>query len=77
MKTLEELRKLDIQQLLEELETTLQELFKVRFEVANGQSKSIHLVSGYRKQAARIKTIITESIATEVKKPTKKLEKQS
>lgn len=60
MKTLEELKKLDIRKLLEELESELQELFRSKFEVSNGQSKNSHLISKHTGQVARIKTIIRE-----------------
>lgn len=60
MKTIEELRKLDVKKLVEELELELQELFKAKFEVGNGQSKSSHLIVKHKKQVARIKTLLTE-----------------
>ncbi len=60
MKTLEELRKLDAKKLLEELADVGKELFKVSFEVKNGQSKSNHSIRNASKQVARIKTIIKE-----------------
>lgn len=60
MKTLEELRKLDAKKLLEELTDMEKDLFKVSFEVKNGQSKSHHSIGNHSKQIARIKTIIKE-----------------
>lgn len=60
MKTTEELKKLDIKKLLEELESELQHLFKAKFEVSNGQSKNSHLIGTHTSQVARIKTIIRE-----------------
>ncbi len=60
MKTLEELRKLDAKKLLEELADVGQELFKVSFEVKNGQSKNNHSIRNASKQVARIKTLIKE-----------------
>ncbi len=70
MKTLEltELRKLDMAKLLEELTGAKKELFKIRFEVRNGQSKSNHLIGSYKKYIAQIKTLIRDenlSIAEE------------
>ncbi len=59
MKTTEELRKMDLITLKQELETLKQELFKSRFEVRTG-NKNIHLISNLKKQVARIKTILTE-----------------
>lgn len=68
MKTLEELRKLDIAKLLEELNGAEVHFFKVRFEVENGQAKNTHEVTKYRKYIARVKTLINESnSATESK----------
>jgi ribosomal protein L29 len=60
MKTLEELRKLDIKKLLEELNEAKKTLFKIRFEVNNGQSKNHHKIPIRRKHIAQIKTIIKE-----------------
>lgn len=57
MKTLEELRKLDSKKLIEELEDTEQALFKLKFGIKNGQSKSSDLIRKNKKQVARIKTI--------------------
>jgi len=59
MKLLEidQLRKLDDKKLYQELKNASMELFKVKFEVRNGQSKNIHLVDRYKKYVARVKTI--------------------
>lgn len=58
MKTIEELLKLDLEKLLEELNSVKTDLFKVTFDVKNGQSKNTHKIRNYKKQIARIKTII-------------------
>jgi ribosomal protein L29 len=60
MKTLEELRKLDTNSLLEELKGLKEGLFKVKFEVRGGQSKNGHLVGKNKKQIARVKTLLNE-----------------
>lgn len=57
MKTLEELRKLDAKKLIEELEDIEKTLFKLKFGVKNGQSKSSDLIRKNKQQVARIKTI--------------------
>ncbi len=58
MKKLEELRKLDVKKLLEELKDAKKSLFKVKFEVENGQAKNHHHIGNYRKYVARIKTLL-------------------
>ncbi|MFA7686042.1 MAG: 50S ribosomal protein L29 [Candidatus Gracilibacteria bacterium] len=55
---LEQLKKLDVSKLKEELATTKTELFRVAFEVKSGQSKNSHLVRDYKKYIARIETIL-------------------
>ncbi|MDD3861444.1 MAG: 50S ribosomal protein L29 [Candidatus Gracilibacteria bacterium] len=55
---IDQLRKMDSSKLQEELETVKKELFKVSFEVKNGQSKNSHLVRNYKKYIARIQTIL-------------------
>lgn len=57
MKTIEELRKLDAKKLIEELEDIEKTLFKLKFGIKNGQSKSSDLIRKNKKQVARIKTI--------------------
>lgn len=62
MKTLEleDLRKMDLGKLNEELVTARKELFKMKFEVKGGHSKSGHLIGSYKKYVAQIKTILKE-----------------
>ncbi len=60
MKTIKELRKLELKKLIEELKKHQSELFKVKFAVNNGQSKNTHKIREYKKQIAKIKTIITQ-----------------
>lgn len=55
---IDQLRKMDSSKLQEELEAIKKELFKVSFEVKNGQSKNSHLVRNYKKYIARIQTIL-------------------
>ena len=59
MKTLDELRKMDKEKLLKELADTEKELFKIKFDLENEQSKNSHLIRRNRRQKARIKTLIT------------------
>ncbi len=56
----DELKKLEAGKLLEELEKAKKELFKIRFDVESGQSKSHHLIGKRRKYIARIKTLIKQ-----------------
>ena len=68
MKKLADLKKLDSKKLNEELTENRKALFKVKFEVKSGQSKNSHLISNYKKQIARIKTLLNEkSLVKEVK----------
>ena len=60
MKVIEDLKKMDIKKLTEELAKMQKKLFKHRFEVENGQSKNIHKIKNHKKQIARIKTIINQ-----------------
>lgn len=61
MKTIEELKKLDSKKLADELAEAQMALFKTRFEVKNGQSKSSHSISNYQKQVARIETLMRDA----------------
>ena len=58
MFTLEELKKLDEKKLLQEWQEVKDNLFKARFETKSGQAKDNHLIKSYRKQGARIKTLL-------------------
>lgn len=58
MHTIEELRKLETAQLLEALKKAKKDLFKIDFEVTNGQAKNNHDIKKNRKYIARIKTVI-------------------
>jgi len=62
---LEELRKLDVKKLEEELLANEKELYKESFETRTGQSKANHKIAILRKYIARIKTIITELKCTQ------------
>ena len=75
MKKIEDLRKMDLKKLAEELEKMQKELFKHKFEVRSGQSKNIHLIKTHRKQVATIKTIMHEKGQQDIpqeEEPTKK-----
>ena len=58
MHTIEELRKLETAQLSEALKKAKKDLFKIDFEVVNGQAKNNHDIQRNRKYVARIKTVI-------------------
>jgi large subunit ribosomal protein L29 len=60
MKTVDELRKLDLKKLMAELEEARKERFKITFDVRGGNSKNSHLISKNRKYVARVKTIIRQ-----------------
>lgn len=68
MKTLEELKKLDSKKLIEELQDVEKALFKLRFEVKNGQSKSSNQIRDNQKQVARIRTIMQSASSTQAGK---------
>jgi ribosomal protein L29 len=57
---LDDLRKMDTKTILDEIQKAKKELFKVRFEVGNGQSKSNHLVQIYKIYIAQMQTVIKE-----------------
>jgi len=57
---LEELKKMDIQALKELALKAKKEMFKIRFGVKNGQSKSNHLISQFKKYIAQIYTVSRE-----------------
>lgn len=60
MKTLTELKKMDNKGLMAELHEVQRELFKIRFETNNDQTKSTHLIGKNKKQIAQIKTLLKE-----------------
>lgn len=60
MKTLEELRKMDLKKLLAELTKVEKELAQSKFNVETGHSKESHKIANNRKQRARLKTVIRE-----------------
>lgn len=60
METLEELIKLDKKTLLSKIDELRKDLFKVKFEVKNGQAKNSDQIGKMKKQIARIKTIIKQ-----------------
>ena len=69
MKTTTELRKLDQKGLKIELNDAEKELFKIRFDVNNNESKSIHLISKLKKYIARIKTLLREKTLISTPEP--------
>ena len=68
MKKLEDLKKLDASKLMEELNESRKSLFKIKFEVKSGQAKNSHMIKNYKKQIARIKTLMKEKSLIEVTK---------
>lgn len=60
MKPAKELRKLDPKKLYEEEGKLQKSLFKISFEVHNGQAKNSHEIKNHKKQIARIQTILNE-----------------
>ena len=56
----ETLRKMEGKKLVEELNAVMKELFKVRYNVKNDQSKSTHLIRKYRRYIATLKTLLNE-----------------
>ncbi len=58
--TLADLRKLDAKGLMDALKKAEEKLFKARFEVRTGQSKSIHMIHRGKKEVAQIKTLLNE-----------------
>lgn len=54
----EELKKLDSKKLNEALIEKRKHLFKVSFDIHNGQAKNTHEVKNAKKSIARIKTIM-------------------
>jgi ribosomal protein L29 len=69
---IEQLRKMDAKKLAEESLKAEQSLFKTRFEVKNGQSKSSHLIKKYNRYLARIRTLMNaQSVKAEQEEPTK------
>jgi ribosomal protein L29 len=58
MFTLEELQRLDPKKLVEEIEKAEKDLFKVKFEVSSGQSKSNHLITQNKAYIAQLKTTL-------------------
>lgn len=65
MLTVQELNKLTGKELDAELKKATQDLFKIRFEVKTGSSKSNHTVRILRKYRAQIKTAKNSLEATE------------
>ena len=63
MKSNEELRKLSLVELQEELLSTRKHQFQLRLNQASGKTKP-HLITLIRKAVARIKTIMTEKVGT-------------
>jgi len=70
MYTLEELRKLDLTKVREEIRKAEKDLFKIKFEVISDQSKSNHLIAKNKKYIAQMRTILGDGMGTKEDKPT-------
>lgn len=55
-----ELRQKSVAELNEELISLLRDQFKYRMQMSTGQMVQTHLLSGVRKDIARVKTLISE-----------------
>lgn len=60
MKTISELRKLDVKQLQEEVISMRKEQFQQRMRKAAGALDKTHVIPQVRRTIARIKTLMTE-----------------
>ena len=58
MFTLEELQKLDIKKLKEEIQKAEKDLFRIRFEVTSGQSKASNLIEKSKIYMAQLNTVL-------------------
>jgi large subunit ribosomal protein L29 len=56
----EDLRELPVSELTERLETTREELFNLRFQLATGQLDNYRRVRLLRRDIARVKTVLRE-----------------
>jgi len=68
MLSLEELKKLSLEELDLEFAKATKDLFKIRFEVNTGSSKANHQIRNLKKYRANIKTIRKEMESSEQKK---------
>jgi large subunit ribosomal protein L29 len=59
-KKTEDLRELPVSELTERLETTREELFNLRFQLATGQLDNYRRVRLLRRDIARVKTVLRE-----------------
>lgn len=75
MLTLDELTKLSVKELDQELNKAVKDLFKIRFEVNTGSSKANHEIRKLRKYRATIKTI-KKQYEIEEKKDNEKFKSQ-
>ncbi len=64
MKTLSELKDMNLEELKSELLSVRKEQFNLRLKRVNGNLDKTHLISQTRKTVARIKTMMTEKAGT-------------
>lgn len=62
MKNIDELKKLSVDELNQELITLRKEQFKLRMKKANGSLDKTHVVTLVRRTIARIKTLLTQKV---------------
>lgn len=60
MQSIEDLRKMDQEGLIDALKKAEHDLFKIRFNVHNNESKSIHLIGKAKTYIAQVKTVKRE-----------------
>ena len=60
MFTTEELRKIDVKKIEEEISSTEKALYKIRFEVKTGQEKGHNKIKLNKKYISKMKTILQE-----------------
>jgi len=68
MFTTEELRKIDVKKIEEEISNVEKTLYKIRFEVKTGQDKGHNKIELNKRYIARMKTILQERTIKETAK---------
>jgi len=60
MLTIQDLKKMSVQDLNVELHAARKELFKVRLDITSGQEKCVNLIKDWKKRIAQISTIMSD-----------------
>ncbi len=63
MKTIQEIRDMSNDQILDAIEDNRQAMFHMRFQKASGELKDTNLVRRNRRELARLKTVLAERSA--------------